>query len=375
MTSFFSFLNIIILLGTVQGIITSVLLFRIKINKKANKLLAWIILLISLACLNIYFIEAIELTITFWIILGSILPLVIIMPIGPLIYFYVKSILDPNFHLSKKNRPHFYTTILDFVPYIVSFILVVGVIMQWIDFKTVENWDSILYEYNKYIDIPRWISLMVYIFLTFRLIHNFKSIQKNNPLSLWSKNFVIGFAIFTIIWLIHLVPYIIPSLSNKLLNTVGWYPIYIPLIILVYWLGINGFIISFKYYKRKTITSKLSKKVVESTSRALENAMVQDRLFLNPALKLNDIVNHINVPQKIISSVLNQHLGKTFNEYVNEFRIEEFKTRLLHNNSQNLTITGIAFECGFNSQATFQRTFKAMTNSSPKEFQQMHLNS
>ena len=100
--------------------------------------------------------------------------------------------------------------------------------------------------------------------------------------------------------------------------------------------------------------------------------MIKDRLFLNPNLKLQDIVNHTNVSQKIISAVLNQHIGKTFNEFVNSYRIEEFKSRLLGENDQNLTITGIAFECGFNSQATFQRTFKAFTQLSPKEFQQKH---
>ena len=71
--------------------------------------------------------------------------------------------------------------------------------------------------------------------------------------------------------------------------------------------------------------------------------------------------------------MLNQHLGKSFNEYINTFRIEEFKHRLLAENSENFTITGIALECGFNSQATFQRTFKAQTNQTPKEFRQAHL--
>jgi len=39
----------------------------------------------------------------------------------------------------------------------------------------------------------------------------------------------------------------------------------------------------------------------------------------------------------------------------------------------NLTIAGIAFECGFNSQATFQRTFKELTGQSPSEFRKTAL--
>ena len=189
---------------------------------------------------------------------------------------------------------------------------------------------------------------------------------------IWAKRFTLGLGVFAIILLLFLFPYIIPSLSNALLGSVGWYPVYLPLIILIYWLGINGYIISFKDFKKNTKESQLSDRVIQETSKALEEAMQKDRLFLNPTLKLKDIVEHINVPQKTISSVLNQHLGKSFNEYVNSYRVEEFKTRLLSENSNHLTITGIAFECGFNSRATFQRTFKAFTNLSPKEFQQKH---
>jgi len=85
-------------------------------------------------------------------------------------------------------------------------------------------------------------------------------------------------------------------------------------------------------------------------------------------LKLSDVVKETNISQKIISSVLNQHLHKSFNEYINTYRVEAFKTRLLQGNTSNLTITGIAFECGFNSQATFQRVFKSITKQSPSEF-------
>ena len=39
----------------------------------------------------------------------------------------------------------------------------------------------------------------------------------------------------------------------------------------------------------------------------------------------------------------------------------------------HLTITGIAFESGFNSQATFQRTFRQMTGQSPREYKQLNI--
>ena len=99
--------------------------------------------------------------------------------------------------------------------------------------------------------------------------------------------------------------------------------------------------------------------------------METDELYLNPNLNLNMLAQHTGIVQKIISAVLNQHLHKSFNEFVNEYRVEAFKERVLRPDFDQLTIAGIAMECGFNSQATFQRTFKQITGSSPSAFRKM----
>jgi len=368
----YEFLNIIILLGTIQGIITSILLFRLKSKKIANKLLAWIILLISLACLNLYFLETVKSTLSFLLVLEAIIPLVVIMPIGPLIYFYVKAILDPEFKMSKPNRKHFYSTLLDFIPNFAIILFILGGFLGLIKSQSNIALGDFIETYNLYVDIPRWLSLTMYLWFTYKFISSYKKDERNEGFIKWVKRFTIGFSIFSIIWLLHLVPYLIPSLSNTLLKFVSWYPVYIPLIILVYWLGINGYIISFKTYKKASKPQVFSNEIVLNTISTLENLMKKEQLYLNPLLKLDDVVKQTGIPQKTISAILNQHLNKSFNDYVNSFRIEAFKKRLLTDNSENLTITGMAFECGFNSQATFQRVFKANTNQSPSEFKKAH---
>ena len=261
---------------------------------------------------------------------------------------------------------------IDLLPYLISSCYLIGLLLGIINPDKKTNLGTFIDAYNLYADIPRWLSLLIYLWFTNQLITNYRAHKKEKVLLDWTRQFTLGFQIFLAIWFLHLVPYLIPSLSNKLLAFVGWYPIYMPLIILIYWLGINGFIISFKTYTKNAKGLNLSSSDVKNTITALENAMKNEKLFLNPSLKLDDIVKHIEIPQKTISAVLNNHIGKTFNVYVNTYRIEAVKTRLMEDNSNNLTITGIAFDCGFNSQATFQRTFKTLTNLSPKEFKQKH---
>ena len=93
--------------------------------------------------------------------------------------------------------------------------------------------------------------------------------------------------------------------------------------------------------------------------------MEEDKLYLDPLLNLQIISKHTNIAQKTISAVLNQHLHKSFNEFVNEYRIVAFKEKLQDPEMDHLTIAGIAFDCGFNSQVIFQGTFKQVTVLSP----------
>ena len=101
---------------------------------------------------------------------------------------------------------------------------------------------------------------------------------------------------------------------------------------------------------------------------ALKKAMEEDKIFLNPTLSLANVSAATGFPQKNISAVLNQHLKKSFNEYINGYRIKTFTEKIGLPEMSHLTIAGIAFECGFNSQATFQRSFKDATGKSPSEF-------
>ena len=353
--------DIIILLGALQGFIISTLLYFKKERLYANKLLSILLFLISLACLNIFLLN-IQVTngSTFWTIVSLTVPLVIAMPIGPLLYFYVQSLHSANFKLNRSHRVHFYSVGVDLFPHVVGIVFVSGALLQWIERSSYPPWSDFLDGCDTYADIPRWLSAVVYTWLAWKKLKEF---HQKEALA-WPKQFVIGFAIFELIWLLHLVPYLIPSVSNVLLDSVGWYPVYVPLVIMVYWLGFNGYLKA----KPQTNSIKLDDAGAKRAIETLQKAMEQDRLYLSWELSLADVAKHTSLPQKTISAVLNQHMGKSFNEFVNDFRVREVKRKLFEPGNDHLTISGIALECGFNSQATFQRTFKQSTGMSPTEY-------
>src|SRR5689334_12430179 len=101
------FLYALILLGAVQGVIVCGLLLFSRKHLLSNRLLAGIIGLLSLPGFHLYFhykggYELNDLT----RFVHDIVPMVIIMPIGPLIFFYCRSLLEPGFRLRPKDKLH-----------------------------------------------------------------------------------------------------------------------------------------------------------------------------------------------------------------------------------------------------------------------------
>jgi AraC-like DNA-binding protein len=368
------FFHTLILLGGIQGFITGSLLIIEGKKWKANKFLGILLWLMALASINLF------LEYTGWYysstamaILHNLVPLVILMPAGPLLYFYVQSAVDPAFRLTGKHKIQFLTIIIDLLPGLTSAIFVVGVKTNLV-FPDARPWGAFVDWLHVYSDIPRWLSLTIYAFLSGRLLERLnKNVVKNQgSLFTWLRQFIRIFLVFQLIWLLYLIPYVIPTTTDFMLQTFNWYPVYIPLTFLIYWLGIKGLIVTYRNKLRNKISASstlLQPANIQEVVTNLKKAMETDRVFLNPNLNLDILSQHSSIPSKTISSVLNQHLQKSFNEFVNGYRVEEVKRRLQETPQSNLTILGTALESGFNSKASFQRIFKEMTGISPGEYQ------
>jgi AraC-like DNA-binding protein len=371
-------LRTFILLGAIQGFIVSVLLVfsarRDPAGARQKRLLAILILLLAMACLNLYLFELPALMDTpIGNMLSALIPLIVVMPVGPLLYFYIRSTLEPEFRLTRRHRKHFYSAAIDLFPHAASAVYINLLIMGILNPHTNYGFGSFLDDYQQYADIPRWLSLSVYLFLSFRYLSRVRNLAHREELA-WPVALVRAFTAFSVLWLLFLVPYEMPRYSVALLARFDWYPLYLPIVGLIYWLGVKGYFISYRPATRVASAaptrSSLSPEVVNPAVEALKRAMEQDRLWLDPELNLGGLARHCGLAPKTLSAVLNQHLEKPFNQLVNEYRITAFKTRLLQPESRELTIAGLAYDCGFNSLPTFQRAFKSLTGLTPKEYWQ-----
>ena len=96
--------------------------------------------------------------------------------------------------------------------------------------------------------------------------------------------------------------------------------------------------------------------------------MEDNRVYLNPELNLSDLAQQANMSRGQLSEIINSGFNKNFNDFVNMYRVNAFKSMIKENKHKQLSLLGIAQECGFNSKATFNRVFKKLTNHSPTEY-------
>lgn len=127
--------------------------------------------------------------------------------------------------------------------------------------------------------------------------------------------------------------------------------------------------------KIKYEKSGLTQADLQTIHNNLKEVMQNEKLFKNPELTLADLAQKINTHANTLSQVINSIEQKTFYDYINLQRIEEFKKVVLLTQNQKFTLLSLAFECGFNSKTSFNRNFKKATDLSPTEYlKQVNIN-
>ena len=114
--------------------------------------------------------------------------------------------------------------------------------------------------------------------------------------------------------------------------------------------------------------ARFSKEEIQNFSQRLEALMREEKLYLDSELSLNDLSERMALSVHQLSELINQGHGLNFNDYINQFRVEEFKNLLLQSRFANDTLLAVAFEAGFNSKTTFNTSFKKFTGLTPSQY-------
>ncbi|WP_299536975.1 AraC family transcriptional regulator [Ulvibacterium sp.] len=310
------------------------------------------------------------------------------LAIGPLIYFYVKSVTTSNFKFGKKDGLHFVPVAIYALYRIFIFVYDAG--QSGFDEKQngilMEKWamgavGSFAEAFNAIQQILYLaFSLQLYFAYRKKIRDYFSNIYK---LELnWIRNFLY---IYSFLFLYGILQqFIILSVVELSWIQKWWYQFFSALAVI--YIGIKGYFtdttslegLDFQFlgrlHKKETSIkesmaySKLQPVELENLKERLSSFMKAQRPYLNPDLNLKEMAQDLQMSRGQLSEVINIGFGKNFNDFINTYRINSVKNMLKEGKHEKLSLLGIAFECGFNSKATFNRVFKKFTNHSPTEF-------
>jgi len=120
--------------------------------------------------------------------------------------------------------------------------------------------------------------------------------------------------------------------------------------------------------KKKYHKSSLNDTTAKEIHTTLSKVMIERKLYTNPEISLAELAQELNVHPNNLSQVINTYEEKSFYDYINLMRVEEFKRVAILSENQKFSLMGLAYNCGFNSKTSFNRNFKNTTGLSPSEY-------
>ncbi len=347
-------LTFILLLGSIK-----------RINRPANRFLS---LALATIVLWISWVLGIDIHLGTYFPRWSWLPLQFSLAFGPLIYFYVLKMTRPEYKFRWKDMLHFSPLLLQ-----------QGFLALEIkeSIRTREaTYDTLTFQHlNPVLQLLVIISVITYLYLSFNLTEHFYQRLKFNEVSdryryelRWLQRLLAGFGLLWLLW----VPFTIADsfYYHYQLGIHAYYPLYLLLAMMMIWVAAVSFLrVEVSVLRNPPSFVKLSPPAeLKQKGTWLKKAVKENRYYQDPELSLSSLAEKLDLHTHELSRIINTVLKKSFNDFINEYRVADVVQKMQDPAYDHITLLGIAFESGFNSKTTFNRTFRQLTGKSPAEY-------
>jgi AraC-like DNA-binding protein len=107
---------------------------------------------------------------------------------------------------------------------------------------------------------------------------------------------------------------------------------------------------------------------LEAIQQKIESYMQELQPFLQPDLNLNKFSELIEFPAHHLAYYFREVKKQSFNDYCNECRIEYAKRMMLEGKTGDITLEAVGILSGFTNRSTFFRAFKKSAGTSPGSY-------
>ena len=116
---------------------------------------------------------------------------------------------------------------------------------------------------------------------------------------------------------------------------------------------------------------RMGHKECEDIVARMKQYIEKEGAYRNPELKRVDIAQSLGVPVAKLSYVFSQHLKINYYDFINHYRLEEFKQLIAEGEHLHYTIQALSERCGF-KKSSFFSTFKKVEGMTPTEYLRQH---
>jgi AraC-like DNA-binding protein len=295
--------------------------------------------------------------------------------LGPLYYFYVRSIVGAKFR--RRDLFHFAPF---FLFWLILPLFAAGMIgnqqvhygMLSTFYPFIRNMLFLQYVYAA-LFVVQFIHMFVYLLISYRETQQYERSLKalyskvDTSIILWLKTLNIFLITVVVFVSVFLAIYFIYHTYTRELDYIYVIPTAILTYIISYKLaGVQWTASTSPGEKKKYERTVLKPEASIRIRKQLEDLMKNSKPYLNNELRLQDLSDQLNVPAYQLSQVINDQLDLTFFDYINKHRVNE--TKRLIEDEPELTLLEIAFKAGFNNKTSFNSSFKKFTTQTAVDF-------
>ncbi len=276
---------------------------------------------------------------------------------GQLLFFYIKSVINVEFQIHRRDALHF-----------IPFFAAMAFLFIRTNFLEINvHWQS---SFRVIGSIAVLVHILTYIVAAIILLRpKIKSFFSpiDEPRLAWLRMVLCG---YIVVWLMQLHIFVAIDLW-KLYNLC---PYSDTLLLTVLFILFNCTVfIGLKKPEIFSFTKKyqgfdLKESDKELYKRKLLSLMEQQKIYLDPSLTLTNVSKKLLVSVPYLSRIVNESFNANFCDFINQYRIEESKRLLKQLPINNKTILAVAYESGFNSKSSFNTAFKRQTGMTPTKF-------
>jgi AraC-like DNA-binding protein len=133
----------------------------------------------------------------------------------------------------------------------------------------------------------------------------------------------------------------------------------------------------YRYQKNKERKEKYRASTLESWQsqhylQKLLTLIEKEKPYLDPEITVEKLSKQLEISEKHLSQILNERLQLNFNNFINKYRVEEARVKILDPKEKDFVILKIAYDVGFNSKSAFNAAFKKFTKMSPSEYRKIN---